>query len=92
LLKRKKKYSIERNFVEFGEYLRQAREAAELTQRAVSLELGYSSAQFISNFERGICLPPLNKLKILMKLYRIPKDEVISMISEARTRVLRREL
>lgn len=53
-----------------------------LTQREVSEELGYSSAQFISNFESGIASPPLSKLTRLVELYKIPVERLISLILE----------
>ncbi len=55
---------------------------AKLTQREVSIELGYSSAQFISNFESGIASPPLSKLPQLVELYKIPVERLISLILE----------
>ena len=61
---RKKRYALTRNFFEFGEYLKEKRVAADLTQKEVAEKIGYSSAQYISNFERGIALPPLSKLKM----------------------------
>lgn len=83
-----RQYALKRNFVEFGSYLHEMRTKANLTQRQVSIALGYSSAQFISNFERGITLPPLCKIKILMRLYRMPKRQVVQMIIEAKTKVI----
>lgn len=64
-------YKRQRNFTELGELLRRSRERAELTQRQVSNELEYSSAQFISNFERGVTAPPLKRLVRLSELYGV---------------------
>lgn len=69
-------YKLKRNFTELGEFLQKSRTKAGLTQREVSLDLGYSSAQFISNFERGISAPPLKKLKQLTKAYGMPVGTV----------------
>lgn len=41
-----------------GKFLRDARVSAGLTQRDVSAKMGYTSAQFVSNWERGVCAPP----------------------------------
>lgn len=71
--------SMKKTFYEFGGYLKEKRELASLSLREVSIELGYSSTQFISNFENGTALPPLNKLKILVKLYKIQKSEVFHL-------------
>lgn len=88
LQKRKKSYVLERNYEALGEYLQNMRLKANLTQREVSLALGYSSAQFISNFERGIAVPPLKKLKILVKMYNMPPDAVMEMILNAEREIM----
>lgn len=85
---RKKKYVIPRHYEKLGEYLREQRIKADLTQRSVSLSLGYSSAQFISNFERGIAAPPLKKMKILARLYKMPVDQVVALVIEAERAIL----
>ena len=92
IMMRKMRYALARNFFEFGEYLKQKRIAANLTQQEVADQIGYSSAQYISNFERGISLPPVNKLKIMIKLYRMPKAEVIQMVIEAKVKILNMSL
>lgn len=84
----KQHYKIPRSYTTVGEYLKDLRERASLTQREVSLALGYSSAQFISNFERGIALPPLNKMKILMEMYRGDVDRLIRLTIDAERGVL----
>lgn len=78
-----KKYALPRPYVVFGEYLAAARTKAGVTQRDVSICLGYSSAQFISNFECGIALPPLKKLKLLVKLYDLPIGITMDLVLDA---------
>lgn len=46
-----------------GESMRYHREAEGKTQLEVGQKLGYSSAQYISNIERGICPPSMNVLR-----------------------------
>jgi transcriptional regulator with XRE-family HTH domain len=75
----KNKYKVPRKFEAVGEALQKMRCAAGKTQREASLHLRYSSAQFISNFERGIAVPPANKLKALFTLYKVPVEEQISL-------------
>jgi transcriptional regulator with XRE-family HTH domain len=78
----------ERDYEGFGRYLAGRRVAAGFTQRRVAATLGYSSAQFISNFERGIAVPPLKKLKVLLKLYKMPMATVLDLILDCeRTRI-----
>lgn len=85
---RKKNYVLPRRYTNLGEYLQKMRTRASLTQREVSLTLGYSSAQFISNFERGIAVPPLKKLKVLVKMYDMSPETVMSLILEAERELL----
>ncbi len=77
-----RQYKLTRNFSELGAYLKQCREKAGLTQRQVSLELGYSSAQFISNFERGISAPPLKRLRELVKFSKLSVTKVTELYLE----------
>lgn len=79
----KKKLKIKRPYTQFGQYLFEKRTKAGLTQRDVSNVLGYSSAQFISNFERGIATPPLKKMKVLLKMYDMPVQEVTDLLVDA---------
>lgn len=88
----KQQYRIPRNYVEVGAYLRNLRLKAGLTQRQVSLALGYSSAQFISNHECGVALPPKKKLTKLRELYRLDSDYFIKLTVVAERIVLEREL
>jgi transcriptional regulator with XRE-family HTH domain len=52
-----------------GKLLKQKREEAKLTQRDVAEVLDYTSSQFVSNWERGIVLPPMTTLPVLKTLY-----------------------
>lgn len=61
------KYKLVRHHEALGQFLQDARLEAGLTQKNLADYLGYSSAQFISNFERGISLPPLTKLGMMAK-------------------------
>jgi transcriptional regulator with XRE-family HTH domain len=85
---RKKQYVLPRRYTTLGEYLQKMRTQAGLTQREVSLALGYSSAQFISNFERGIAVPPLKKLKVLIKMYDMSVEEVMNIILAAEREIM----
>lgn len=73
-------YQLKRDYEDFGRYLADKRTAAGLTQRQVADTLGYSSAQFISNFERGIATPPLPKLKKLISIYKMSLDTTLDLI------------
>lgn len=75
-----------------GNYLKDKRVHVGMTQSEVASKLGYSTPQFISNFERGLCSPPLKNLKTLVKLYRIPVDEIMVLIMKEQESILRRAL
>lgn len=59
-----------------SEYLKNKRVQAKHTQMDVAQALGYTSAQFISNWERGLSAPPIPTLKKLCKMYKMNSDEV----------------
>ena len=63
-----------------SEFLRTKRLDASLSQADVAKELGYSSPQFISNWERGLVLPPLATLPQLLKLYSLNRNEVVELL------------
>lgn len=75
-----------------GSKLKKAREDRKLSQLQVSKVLGYSSPQFISNFERGLCAPPIDKLKVLIKLYNLSAEDMIELIMVEQERLLRKNL
>ncbi len=66
-----------------GKYLKDKRTDAELSQAEVAKKLGYNSAQYISNFERGLCMPPLKKLRKLVLMYNIEPEVVYDMMLKA---------
>jgi transcriptional regulator with XRE-family HTH domain len=85
-------YRLPRPYFRLGEYLGHLRSESKFTQREVSLALGYSSAQFISNFERGIAIPPLTKLRALLKLVGGDPDRAIDLLLACERELLREAL
>ncbi len=74
---------------DFAQYLKKSRKATRLSQKQVAEALGYQSAQFVSNWERGISQPPMSTLARLAKLYAISADALFdSLVADtlARTR------
>lgn len=59
-----------------SEFLKEKRTLVGLTQGQVAKELGYSTAQFVSNWERGVSSPPLNALRKLAQMYKVDEEEM----------------
>ena len=72
-----------------GRFLREKRSRAGLTQWDVAHHLKYSTAQFVSNWERGVSLPPLEVLPKLTNLFGIPNREVIDTMHHYQEQVLK---
>lgn len=63
-----------------GSYLKRVREEAGLSQGAVAKALGYNTAQFISNWERDVSMPPIASLKKLGNLYKIDAEQLFEVM------------
>lgn len=65
-----------------GQFLKQKRIEAEFTQREVAELFGYSTVAFVSNWERGLISPPIETIRILVKIYKIQKTELINLFAD----------
>jgi len=75
---------------EHGKVLKQLREKAGLTQAAFARGLGYTTPQFISNWETGKSRPPVSKFNKLAKMYGVKVDVFIDMhVEHTRKRIER---
>lgn len=72
-----------------GRFLKDRREKARLTQWDVARRLGYTTAQFISNWERGISLPPCAAIPRIAELYKLQTSEVIDVFDRFHAQLLR---
>ena len=75
-----------------GSFLQQKRQAAGHSQWDVSEKLGYSTAQFISNWERGVSAPPINILKKIAQLYNTSADELFEVVLSEKIQDIERDL
>ena len=66
-------------FTASGDLLRQARGKAGFTQSKVAEKTGMHK-QFVSNYERGLCLPPHDKMLDIMKLTKLNKKKMLETI------------
>lgn len=75
--------------------MQEKRRAAGLTQKEVADALNYTTAQFISNWERGVSIPPGEALQVLSKLFSVRYRELVDLIyryHELAIRIDRKEL
>jgi transcriptional regulator with XRE-family HTH domain len=61
-------------------FLKEKRVSAGLTQSEVAKKLGYSSPQFVSNWERGLANPPVFVLRDLTKMYKVSADQMFDLL------------
>ena len=67
-------------YTNLGKMFREYREAKGLTQSQVASLLGYSSPQFVSNAERGLCRLPFEAISQLVKLYELDPEMIIEYL------------
>lgn len=75
-----------------SDYLRQARIKAGLSQANLSEELGYTSPQIVSNWERGLCGAPLDKLYDLSDILKLNKKELITLLLNEQEALLKTKI
>jgi transcriptional regulator with XRE-family HTH domain len=78
--------------VTIAELIRSYRNQVGLTQAEVAAELGYETAQFISNWERNLAIPPTYAWRTLARVLRIPPNEVIKALQGHRMKAVADEL
>jgi|KBSSwiStaDraftv2_1062776.scaffolds.fasta_scaffold3320970_1 transcriptional regulator with XRE-family HTH domain len=62
-------------FKNAGQYLKNIREKRKQSQAALGQACGNIHAQFVSNWERGLCMPPKHCLSKLAKALKLRNDE-----------------
>lgn len=68
-----------------GEQLRRRRLQLKLSQADISKACGYRSAQMVSNWERGLCGPPLRSLEKIRQLLQFSREDFLDILTtEAR--------
>jgi len=61
------------------EKLKSAREKKKYSQTKLAKILGYSSGQFVSNWERGKSYPPVDRLAKMSILLDLDQEELIGL-------------
>ncbi len=65
-----------------GKFLKKWRNAVGLSQGDVSKECGYSTSQFISNWERNKSKPPPEAWPVIIRKYKISQVELFQIMLE----------
>lgn len=76
---------------QFAGFIKTARIKAGVSQADVANALGYGSSQFVSNWERGISMPPLGSLKVIAKMYGINSENLFKVFLVTTTARMRKE-
>jgi transcriptional regulator with XRE-family HTH domain len=72
-----------------GTLLREQRIKRGLTQADLAESLGNVHPQFVSNWERGLCAPPSERLReIISHLQLTPKKVIDTMMTDAKEEIL----
>ncbi len=65
-----------------GSYLKHQREKLGLSQQEISEALGYSSPQFVSNWERDVSTPPVKSVKKIAEVYKLDTRKFIQRVMD----------
>lgn len=72
-------------FMELGTYLKEKRIESELTQSQLAEQLGDVHAQFVSNWERGLCAPPGHCFTKLIDILSLNRNKLVQvMLSDSK--------
>lgn len=69
-------------YQKLGTYLKQKRIEAGYLQSELSEKFGYTTSQFVSNWERGIAAPPDERLQQLIQLLKLNREAVVLALME----------
>jgi transcriptional regulator with XRE-family HTH domain len=75
-----------------GSYLQEKRASVGLSQSDVADLFGYSTPQFISNWERGVSDPPVTAFKKLAQIYKASADELFEIFLANKVQDVTRDL
>ncbi len=70
------------DFHHLGKYLKQRRVDSNYSQVELADKLGFSSGQFVSNWERGVCAPPGDTLHKLIGMLKLDREKIVEAMIE----------
>ncbi len=68
--------------IKVGKFIRSKRERVGLSQAEIAKRMGYGTPQFVSNWERGVSLPPVSSIKKLAALLDVSAEGLFELILE----------
>ena len=74
-----------------GTYLQNLRKEAGLSQGDAAAALNYSSNQFISNIERGVCTPSPQIIHKILEVYGVSNTKAVEDLLDIQLRFLSAE-
>ncbi|MBX3033569.1 MAG: helix-turn-helix transcriptional regulator [Bdellovibrionaceae bacterium] len=80
------------NFITLPRIFGPPRIKSGLTQAQVARKLGYTSAQFVSNWERGVARPPTGRARKIIAVLKLDPDKPVGLLMEGSRKVLGRAL
>ncbi len=63
-----------------SKFLKEHREKSGLTQSELADKLGYTNAQFVSNWERGLSAPPPKTISELVQILDLNQNALMKII------------
>jgi transcriptional regulator with XRE-family HTH domain len=69
--------------MDLSKFLKEKRLEAGLSQGAVAKKLGYTSPQFVSNWERSLSQPPVATLRKIAQIYNISPNDMFDVMLKA---------
>ncbi len=72
--------------LEIKDIIKNARRIAGMCQDELALQLGYRSGQAVSNWERGVLVPPLRHIDQLVTLLKIDKELFNTLLKDKKVR------
>lgn len=66
--------------------LRRLRKLRNMNQRELAEALGYPNPQFVSNWERGVALPPLSRIPAIAQALGVDPKRLVNAVMQYRER------
>lgn len=78
--------------MKLNEYLKNERVKANVTQSDIAKKLKLNNAQYVSNFERGVCKPSFKMIRAYIKLCGLDISHVRMVMQDDYLGILNKEL